>query len=75
MLTGHCSALTSLHMHMRAKYFVITSMSTWTSTIALMARAYGFATSEIYVIDIESNHNSFANLVKTGCNRRKTEKD
>ncbi len=56
-----------MHMHMRARYFVITSMSTWTSTIALMARVYGFATSDVFVIDIESNHNSFAGLVKTGC--------
>jgi hypothetical protein len=28
------SALTSLHLHLRARYFVITSKSTWTSTIA-----------------------------------------
>jgi hypothetical protein len=32
-----------------------------------MARVYGFATSDVFVIDIESNHNSFAGLVKTGC--------
>jgi len=54
-------------MHMRARYFVITSKSTWTSTIAVMARVYGFATSEIFVIDIESNHNSFSDLAKSGC--------
>lgn len=28
------SALTSMHLHLRARYFVITSKSTWTSTIA-----------------------------------------
>ena len=28
------SAMTSLHLHLRARYFVITSKSTWTSTIA-----------------------------------------
>ena len=27
------SALTSMHLHLRARYFVITSKSTWTSTI------------------------------------------
>eukprot|EP00581_Thalassiosira_minuscula_P012214 CAMPEP_0183715984 /NCGR_PEP_ID=MMETSP0737-20130205/10028_1 /TAXON_ID=385413 /ORGANISM="Thalassiosira miniscula, Strain CCMP1093" /LENGTH=438 /DNA_ID=CAMNT_0025945177 /DNA_START=108 /DNA_END=1421 /DNA_ORIENTATION=+ len=45
------SALTSMHMHMRARYFVITTMSTWTSTIATMAREYGFA-SNVYTFDI-----------------------
>ena len=30
------SALTSIHLHLRARYFVITSISTWTTTIAGM---------------------------------------
>lgn len=42
-------------MHMRARYFVITSMSTWTSTVTFMARAYGFATSDVFVIDLKKN--------------------
>jgi hypothetical protein len=61
------SALTSMHLHLRARYFVITSKSTWTSTIAVMARVYGFATGEISVIDIGRNHNTFSNLARSGC--------
>mmetsp|Transcript_5308 Transcript_5308/g.9887 ORF Transcript_5308/g.9887 Transcript_5308/m.9887 type:complete len:455 (+) Transcript_5308:193-1557(+) len=60
------SALTSLHMHMRARYFVLTSKSTWTSTIAVMARVYGFA-SEVIVFDIGPNKNTFAHLARRGC--------
>ena len=63
----HCSALTSMHMHMRARYFVITSKSTWTSTVTLMARAHGFATSEMFVIDIDRKANRLAELAETGC--------
>eukprot|EP00804_Cyclotella_cryptica_P027372 CCRYP_008813-RB/>CCRYP_008813-RB protein AED:0.04 eAED:0.04 QI:690/1/1/1/1/1/3/190/327 len=61
------SALTSMHMHLRARYFVITTKSTWTSTMAVMARVYGFATSDVFAIDIEANHNRFAELAKSGC--------
>jgi len=60
------SALTSMHMHLRARYFVITSLSTWTSTIAVMARVYGFA-SEVYVHDVGRNHNTFSSLARKGC--------
>ena len=65
------SALTSMHMHLRARYFVITSKSTWTSTIALMARVYGFATSDVFVIDIESetSANALSILAKIGCSK------
>jgi shikimate kinase len=54
-------------MHMRAKYFVITSSSTWTSTVTLMARAYGFSISDIFVIDLNDKANRLAGLAKTGC--------
>ena len=60
------SALTSMHLHLRARYFVITSKSTWTSTIAVMARTYGFA-SEIFVIDIGPNKNDFSAYARNGC--------
>jgi hypothetical protein len=63
------SALSSLHLQLRARYFVITSKSTWTATIAVMARAYGFA-SEILVIDIGSNHNTFSAMARSGCTGR-----
>ena len=56
-----------MHMHMRAKYFVITSQSTWTSTVTLMARAHGFATSDIFVIDIDQKTNRLAKLAEAGC--------
>jgi len=59
------SALTSMHLHLRARYFVITSKSTWTSTIAVMARNYGFA-SDIYVIDIAPNANSYSSFARKG---------
>ena len=52
---------------MRAKYFVITSQSTWTSTVTLMARAHGFATSDIFVIDIDRKTNRLAKLAEAGC--------
>ena len=60
------SALASMHMHLRARYFVITSRSTWTSTIAVMARMYGFA-SEVYVHDVGRNHNAFSSFARKGC--------
>ena len=63
------SALTSMHLHLRARYFVITSKSTWTSTIAVMARVYGFA-SQIFVKDIGSagrNNNAFSAYARKGC--------
>ena len=60
------SALTSLHLHLRARYFVVTSKSTWTSTIAVMARIYGFA-SNVMVIDIGPNVNTFSNYARNGC--------
>ena len=62
------SALSSMHLHLRARYFVITSKSTWTSTITVMARAYGFA-SEIFAIDIGRNHNAFSGLAREGCSQ------
>eukprot|EP00956_Cyclotella_meneghiniana_P007826 scaffold10442_cov22-Cyclotella_meneghiniana.AAC.1 len=61
------SALTSMHMHMRARYFVITSVSTWTSTVTFMARAYGFATSDVFVIDLKKKNNRLASLARNGC--------
>ena len=60
------SALTSMHMHLRARYFVITSKSTWTSTITVLARVYGFA-SDIYVKDVGRNRNMFSALARKGC--------
>ncbi|KAL7548611.1 hypothetical protein ACHAWF_011885 [Thalassiosira exigua] len=60
------SALTSMHLHLRARYFVITSKSTWTSTIAVMARVYGFA-PEVVAIDIGRNKNAFAGYARAGC--------
>jgi len=60
------SALTSMHMHLRARYFVITSKSTWTSTISVMARVYGFA-SEVFVLDIGRNTNIFSSMARSGC--------
>jgi len=62
------SALTSLHLHLRARYFIITSKSTWTSTISVMARVYGFA-SEVFVLDIGRNTNNFSALARSGCNQ------
>jgi len=59
------SALTSFHMHLRARYFVMTTKSTWTSSIAIFARIFGFA-SEIYVIDIGRNSNSYADIARRG---------
>jgi len=63
------SALTSMHLHLRARYFIITSKSTWTSTISVMARVYGFA-SEVFVLDIGRNTNNFAELARSGCGSR-----
>ncbi|KAL9189901.1 hypothetical protein ACHAXT_009576 [Thalassiosira profunda] len=60
------SALTSLHLHLRARYFMITSKSTWTSTISVMARVYGFA-SDIFVLDIGRNKNAFSAYARSGC--------
>ena len=62
------SALSSMHMHLRARYFVVTSKSTWTATIAVMARVYGYA-SEVSVIDIGRNKNTFSAMARTGCTR------
>ncbi|KAL7531851.1 hypothetical protein ACHAWF_003945 [Thalassiosira exigua] len=59
------SALTSMHLHLRARYFVITSKSTWTSTIAVMARSYGFA-SQVFVIDIGRNSNDYSSYARKG---------
>jgi hypothetical protein len=63
------SALSSMHMHLRARYFVVTSKSTWTATIAVMARVYGYA-SEISVIDIGRNKNTFSAIARAGCTGR-----
>ncbi|KAL7539857.1 hypothetical protein ACHAXR_009672 [Thalassiosira sp. AJA248-18] len=68
------SALTSLHLHLRARYFIITSKSTWTSTIAVMARVYGFAT-EVFVLDIGRNVNIFSHYARSGCGVPSTESD
>lgn len=54
-------------LHLRARFFVITSQSTWTSTLTLMARFYGFSTSEIFVVDLGNKVNRLAELAKTGC--------
>ena len=35
--------------------------------MAVMARVYGFATSDVFAIDIEANHNRFAEFAKSGC--------
>ena len=59
------SALTSLHLHLRARYFVLTTKSSWTSSIAILAREYGFA-SDHYVIDIGKNHNTFSDNARRG---------
>ena len=59
------SALTSLHMHLRARYFVITTKSSWTSAIAILARVYGFA-NDILVTDIGPTKHQFAYLAKLG---------
>eukprot|EP00584_Thalassiosira_punctigera_P023602 CAMPEP_0172574408 /NCGR_PEP_ID=MMETSP1067-20121228/136689_1 /TAXON_ID=265564 ORGANISM="Thalassiosira punctigera, Strain Tpunct2005C2" /NCGR_SAMPLE_ID=MMETSP1067 /ASSEMBLY_ACC=CAM_ASM_000444 /LENGTH=461 /DNA_ID=CAMNT_0013367037 /DNA_START=152 /DNA_END=1537 /DNA_ORIENTATION=+ len=59
------SALTSMHLHLRARYLVITSKSTWTSTIAVFARVYGLA-SQIFVIDIGRNTNDFSSYARRG---------
>eukprot|EP00956_Cyclotella_meneghiniana_P003380 scaffold4079_cov44-Cyclotella_meneghiniana.AAC.5 len=59
------SALTSLHMHLRARYFVITTKSSWTSTIAILARVYGFARN-ILVVDIGPTTHAFSWLAKLG---------
>jgi len=59
------SALTSFHMHLRARYFVLTTKSSWTSSIAIFARIYGFA-SDVYVIDIGRNRNMYADIARRG---------
>ncbi|KAL3789123.1 hypothetical protein ACHAWO_012656 [Cyclotella atomus] len=61
------SALTSLHMHLRARYFVITTKSSWTSTIAILARVYGFA-ADVIVVDIGPTTHAFSYLAKFGGN-------
>jgi len=57
------SALTSFHMHLRARYFVLTTKSSWTTSIAIFARVYGFA-SEVYVIDIGRNKNAYSSMAR-----------
>jgi len=59
------SALTSFHMHLRARYFVLTTKSSWTSSIAIFARTYGFS-NDITVIDIGRNRNSYSDLARRG---------
>mmetsp|Transcript_9589 Transcript_9589/g.19889 ORF Transcript_9589/g.19889 Transcript_9589/m.19889 type:complete len:452 (+) Transcript_9589:200-1555(+) len=59
------SALTSLHLHLRARYFVLTTKSSWTSSIAILARVYGFST-DVYVIDIGKNKNSYSDSARRG---------
>ena len=59
--------MASLHMQMRARYFVITSKSTWTSTVAVFARVYGFATETVFVIDIDEKQSSpLASIARSG---------
>jgi len=61
------SALTSFHMHMRARYFVLTTKSSWTSSIGIWNRVYGYATnSDIYVIDIGRNRNIYSEIARKG---------
>ena len=62
------SALTSLHMHLRAKYFVLTTKSSWTSTIAILARVYGFAGGEVLVMDVGPTSHAFSALARFGGN-------
>ena len=62
------SALTSLHMHLRARYFVLTTKSSWTSTIAILARVYGFASGEVLVIDVGPTTHAFSALARFGGN-------
>jgi hypothetical protein len=63
------SALASMHMQLRARYLVVTSKSTWTATIAVLARVYGFA-SDVSVIDIGRNKNTFSAMSRSGCTQR-----
>lgn len=59
------SALTSFHMHLRARYFVLTTKSSWTTSIAIFARVYGYASSsDVYVIDIGKNRNTYSDLAR-----------
>lgn len=59
------SALTSFHLHLRARYFVLTSKSSWTSSISIFARVNGFA-SDIYAIDIGRNNNYYSDMARAG---------
>jgi len=57
------SALTSFHMHLRARYFVVTTKSNWTTSIAIFARVFGFA-PDVYVIDIGRNRNGYSDMAR-----------
>ena len=59
------SALTSFHLHLRARFFVLTTKSSWTSSISIFARVYGFA-SDIYAIDIGRNNNYYSDMARAG---------
>jgi hypothetical protein len=59
------SALTSMHMHLRARYFVLTTKSSWTSCIAILARVYGFA-SDVHVIDLGPTTHAFSHVARSG---------
>ena len=59
------SALTSMHLHLRSRYFVLTTKSTWTSTIAVMAREYGF-NKQVMVLDIGRNNNDYSSYARRG---------
>ena len=58
------SAMTSLHLHLRARYFVLTTKSSWSCTISILARIYGVA--DIYTIDIGRNRNMYSQLARRG---------
>ena len=61
------SALTSFHMHLRARYLIATTKSSWSSSICIFARVYGFASSsDIYVIDIGRNRNIYSEQARRG---------
>ena len=58
------SAMTSLHLHLRARYFVLTTKSSWSCSISILARIYGVA--DIYTIDIGRNRNMYSQMARRG---------
>ncbi|KAL7550180.1 hypothetical protein ACHAWF_013425 [Thalassiosira exigua] len=60
------SALTSFHMQLRARYFVLTTKSGWTCSISIFARVYGYSSSDVYAIDIGRNKNMYGEHARKG---------